>query len=288
MVERVSEPLTRFLFDSLQTKREIDESFIAEVIEFVVNALSLNEYVRDYKINNKPWNGSDEILTAEYIYNNKRIKFNLQCALEFYKHNSKNLRLDSFEKIAIIYDRVIKSLLHELEHANQCKKIIARDQSLEGIIISNSNMNTILAINSTYYEKLILAGYSEKEIYLYFAEKERRYNKYYKYDPSERLAEYYSHKTMATILKELGTLPNISYFECLKLCQNYIKGYIDGVVPTKFYFKMLGLSDFWPKILLQSQNLDFETRVSLGLPISKEEYKYLESTTATLERLLIK
>ena len=43
MVERVSVPLTKFLFDSLKTKRVIDESFIAEIIEIVINALGLND-----------------------------------------------------------------------------------------------------------------------------------------------------------------------------------------------------------------------------------------------------
>lgn len=285
MVERVSEPLTRFLFDSLQTKREIDESFIAEVIEIVVNALDLNEYVKGHTIINKPWNGSDKIKAAKYNYSSKKITFYLQTALEFYIYNSNKFRLDTWEKIAFIYDRVMQTLLHELEHSNQPQKIDFESQDLEKVILGYTNIPILLY---EHFYKLIEQGYSGQKANELIAEKNNISRQYYNYNPKERLAEYYSHKTMATILKELGTLPNISYFECLKLCQNYIKGYIDGVVPTKFYFKMLGLSDFWPKILLQSQNLDFETRVSLGLPISKEEYKYLESTTATLERLLIK
>lgn len=285
MVERVSEPLTRFLFDSLKNKRTIDESFIAEVIEIVVDALGLNEYVRDYKIINKPWDGSDKINAAKYNYISKEITLYLQTALEFYRHNSNKYRLDTWEKIAFIYDCVIQTLLHELEHANQVKKIDFEAKDLEKVILGYTNIPILIC--KRFYD-LIEQGFSGKKINDLIAEKDYISREYYNYNTKERLAEYYSHKTMATILKELGTLPNISYYECLKLCQNYIKGYIEGIIPTKFYFEMLGLSDFWPEIESASKNLDFESRVSLGLPISSEEYKYLEDTTSTLEALVIK
>lgn len=285
MVERVSEPLTKFLFDSLKNKRVIDESFIAEVIEIVVNALGLNEYVKGYKINNKPWDGSDKIKAAKYNYSSKKITFYLQTALEFYRYNSNKFRLDTWEKIAFIYDRVMQTLLHELEHANQPQKIDFESKDLEKVILGYTNIPILLY---EHFYKLIEQGYSGQKANELISEKNYISRKYYEYNTKERLAEYYSHKTMATILKELGTLPNISYFECLKLCQNYIKGYIEGIVPTKFYFEVLGFSDFWPRIEAASQNLDFESRASLGLPISEKEYKYLEDTTATLERLIIK
>lgn len=285
MVEKVSEPLTRFLFDSLKNKRVINESFIAEVIEIVVNALGLNEYVKDYTIINKPWDGSDKIQIAGYDYNFKGIIVYLQEALEFYKHISNNLRLDTFEKVAIMYNYIMQNLLHELEHSNQVKKGDFEAEDLEKVILKYANTSILLYDN---FYKLIEKGFSVQQIKDLITETNIISRIYYKYNPKERLAEYYSHKTMATILKELGTLPNISYYECLKLCQNYMKGYIEGIVPTKFYFEELGFSKFWPKIEASSQNLDFETRASLGLPISKEEYEYLEGTTATLERLVIK
>lgn len=57
---------------------------------------------------------------------------------------------------------------------------------------------------------------------------------------------------------------------------------------TKFYFRILGISKFWPKIEEASKTLDFESRVSLGLPINEEEYEYLKDTTYMLERIVLK
>lgn len=288
MVEKVREPLTKFLFDSLKSKREIDESFIAEVIEIVVNALGLNEYVRGYKINNEPWDGSNEIDAAFYRYDSKKIIIELQACIEFGMYVSQRLRLDTFKKIAIVYNIIIQTLLHELEHANQCKKVDKKGNDLESMIITYSSLNMLLTLRDGYFDKLVDEGYSESLIYLYLQEKNKRYHKYYQYAPIERLAEYYSHKTMAMILKELGNLSVIYYFECLKLYQNYIKGYIEGITPTKFYFRMLGISEFWPKIEEASKALDFESRVSLGLPINEEEYEYLKDPTYMLERIVLK
>lgn len=285
MVEKVREPLTKFLFDSLKSKREIDESFIAEVIEIVVNALGLNEYVRGYKINNEPWDGSDIINTAYYSVISKKIVFELQATIEFYKYVSRNIKLDTFEKITFIYDKVVVTLLHELEHAHQYKKMNSSDTSLENTILGYASVPFFLL---QQYDILIKDGFTHQQVFDLIVEKSNIAKKYYDYDPIERLSEYYSHKTMATILKELGNLPGISYYECLKLCQNYIKGYIDGVTPTEFYFSVLGISEFWPRIEEDSRNLDFESRVSLGLSISYHEYEYLEDTTNALGRKVLK
>lgn len=285
MVERVSEPLTKFLFDSLKTKRVIDESFIAEIIEIVINALGLNDYVKSYKINNKPWDGSKRIKTAKYNYSTKRIVFNLQTTLEFYKYNSKNLRIDSWEIVAIIYDCVMQALLHELEHAYQVKKMKQKDKDLESTILVCTNIPVLLY---DQYEELIEKGMTEQEIYDLTDNANQISKIYYTYSPIERLAEYYSHKTMATIIKELRMLPNISYYECLNLCQSLLRGYSLNITPTKYYFEMLGISELWPKINREGLNLDIESRASLGLSISEEEYQYLIDTTDTLKRMIIK
>lgn len=285
MVEKVCEPLTRFLFDSLKNKRAIDESFIAEVIEIVVNALGLNEYVIGYKINNKPWDGSAKVDVANYSIISRKITFELQTALEFYRYNNEDLRLNTFEKIAIIYDEVMSTLLHELEHPNQLLKAKSKDKDLEGKILEYSSPQ-IYAYQQ--FDMLVEKGCTEKSIHDLIIEKGKAAKMYYEYDPNERLAEYYSHKTMATILKELGTLPNISYYECLRLCCNYLIGYIDRIIPTKFFLEKVCDFPFWPEIEAASQNLDFESRASLGLPISEEEYEYLVSTTLELKRTIVK
>lgn len=285
MVEQVGEPLTRFLFDSLKTKREINETFVADIIEIIVNALDLNECVRDYKIDNQPWDGKNIIISARYSYKYKKITLRLQATLEFYLHNFKYLRIDNQEKIAFIYDCIIQALLHELEHANQIKKIDFASKDLERVILGYTNIPILLF---DHFYELVRQGFSGQQINDLIAEKNNISRKYYKYNTKERLAEYYSHKTMATILKKQENFPGVYYYECLKLYQNYRRGYQDKRVPTEFYFEMLGLSNFWPKIEASSQNLDFESRVALGLSISDDEYRYLSNTTIKLERIKIK
>lgn len=179
----------------------------------------------------------------------------------------------------------MQALLHELEHAYQVKKMKTKYKDLESKILISTNIPIFLYEK---YDELIEEGMTEQEIYDLINSASQIAKIHYNYSPIERLAEYYSHKTMATILKEIRNIPNISYYECLMLCQNYLRGYSQNVVPTKYYFEMLGLSELWPKINSEALNLDFESRAALGLPISEEEYQYLIDTTDTLKRMIIK
>jgi len=288
MNESVSLPLAKLIFDYIKNRRDIDKSFIDKVVEIVVNNLSLNAYVKDIIISNKHWDGSEEIQGASFNWRTRILTIELQAELEFISDDLKNLGLNSNDKFALIYDRIMQIILHELEHANQLKKINVKENNLETKIITFSSLESLLICRDGWFDKLVDKGYSEGILYLYLTERQKRYIEFWKYAPIERLAEYYSHKTMAAIFKEIGNIPNISYYECLKLCQNYLKGYDEGLVPTKYYLAKICASHPYRELEEEGKNLDFESRASLGLSISADEYAYLLDTTEQLRELVIR
>jgi len=288
MVDKVSIPLAKLIFDYIKQKRDIDKSFIDKVIEIVVTNLNINDYVRGARIINNPWEKRKAIEVANYNYRTKIITIELQAAIEFYTFDLKRINLNDSERFAIIYNCIMQTILHELEHANQWRKVDAKEPGLETRLIADSNTNIKLASKGDWFDKLLAEGYPECIIYSYLKKQSEINWTYWDYAPYERLAEYYSHTTMATIFKEIGSFSGISYYECLMLCQSYLRGYMNGIVPTKFYFDKIGASNFYIEIENEGNNLDFESRAAMGLPISKDEYNNLYSTTSELENLIIR
>lgn len=280
--------LARLIYDYIKNRREIDKIFIDKVVEIIVSNLGLNNYVRGTRINNNPWEKRKEIETASYSYDTKIITIELQAAIELYTFDLRKLNLDYYEKFAIIYDRIMQAILHELEHANQWKKVDTKELSLETRIIADSSLDIKLVNEGDWFNKLLAQGYPECVIHSYLTKQKNIYLSYWDYAPVERLAEYHSHNTMATVFKELAKFPGISYYECLRLCQNYLRGYINGIVPTEFYFDKIGESNSYREIAKEGSNLDFESRASMGLPISDDEYDYLYATTRQLEKVVIR
>ena len=107
------------------------------------------------------------------------------------------------------------------------------------------------------------------------------------YAPEERLAEHYSHLTMATIMDSIGSYPNISNYERLKLCNNYLRGYKNGT-PTAIYLETIGNGVAYPEIEAMGQGLNLTRRLSLGLRISEQEHNYLKNKRNGLEALVLK
>lgn len=89
------------------------------------------------------------------------------------------------------------------------------------------------------------------------------------------------------LVVDLLSYPNISHYECLKLCKNYLRGYENGV-PTHIYLETIGNSGSYSEIEAIGQDLDLVRRLSLGLRVSEEEHDYLKNTVSDLEALVLK
>lgn len=283
MNERINASLLELIYNSVSNNKPVDENYIDKIIEIIVNEYSLNDYVKNRKIVNKPWDGRKKIRAAEYGLFSKIITINLQTFIEVLKYKSRKLGLDSLQAALFITKEITGSIEHELEHAHQAKKYDYGADNLENLIIRGSFNHISPFRNDSYYDELISLGYSEKEIHDMLSGIKNKISTLYEFNPMERLAEYYSQKSIAEILKELNMSNVLSYHTCLELCQNYLRGYKTQSIPTKYYLSEVHASEYWSKITKLASNSDLETRLSLGLDITEPEKNYLENTIKDLE-----
>lgn len=278
----VYECLFKAMIDSIKAYKDIDNEFISKILEIVTDALRINDYLKGERIVNKPWNRQSKIEAARYSYISRIVKINLQTLLEYSLYRGQILGLNRQEVIYYLYSQIISNVVHELTHAYELKEHEEGKLDIEGLVISSSFSQFMFFKDEEYFEKLLDMGLSEREIYEYVKSLERTYNATYQYNPLERLAEYNAHNTMAEIFKILGTEMRLSYYECYMLCSNFLKGYQKGLVPARFYLSQIDSLSNWERIKTLAMGEDLTSRLSLGLPISKEEYASLEDTTTSL------
>lgn len=279
--------LTPLISDQITNNHIPDEKFVTKIVDMIVNKLGLHYYVRDLKFRKDPWNGTSDIRN-EYDYGNRIIYINIRAGLEFFSCLAQDINLDKDEMLPFLIDNVARVVLHELEHPNQMSKVAIDADNPETLVLKAALLPRRLATSSIMFDKMLEEGYTEKEIYNYLDVLQKLYYEYYDYCPYERLAEHYAHEAMAAIFKEIGKYPNISYYECFRLCFTYFQRYNEDIIPTKYYLDKLGLGSDWAEIEKASAGLDLKTRLSLGLEISDSEYIYLDNTVASLRARVLK
>ena len=157
-IDLVIEELAKYLFLSIKNNREINNSFVYELVNKIIELRNLDCYVNniisyDYKINKETGFGAyyPKISWIEvYLYNIR----------EMVKEEYKNLNKE--EKNIFLYMRLFIICFHEIEHANQIKLCIENIDSVETLILRNS-MNYI----RSYFGKkdnLVKKGYKNREI----------------------------------------------------------------------------------------------------------------------------
>ncbi len=99
----------------------------------------------------------------------------------------------------------------------------------------------------------------------------------YETDPGERLAEIKAWKYMVNLLKNQRTSDDLLKARTM-LYASYIRGYKDNryyLDPPTYEF-LLKTGMFYPfnwlKNRVEKKDYSFETRITYGLPITKEEY----------------
>ena len=112
-------------------------------------------------------------------------------------------------------------------------------------------------------------------------------------DPRKRLAQVHSHQLIIELLKEIHEKnPFVYLIEQLILTKEYLKHYKEAhakrTCPTEVYLYTIACPGEWQalpfydedtKTLLKNvtETLSLKKRLSLGLPISQEEYNKVKS-----------
>lgn len=281
MNEIIKYRLISLIYDYVKNNKVLDRDFINSILDIVINELELNDYVKDSEIIYVPRKNRKRYIMAYYDHFSRVIEVNLQISLERLKEEAKKLRLSHIETSYFIAKELTEAILHELEHAHQVKKYDKDGNNLESLIIKGAFAHKNIIRKDLLF--LLMNGYSEKELLTRYKTIKRGI-KYYKYDPLERLADYHALNYIKEILKELNVGDRIMLHTYYEECKNYIRGYELQKEPTKFFLAKVGGLKDWQEIERLSTDCDLKTRLSLGLPITKDEYQELENKTRRLRR----
>ena len=232
------------VLDNNYRDKYVDEDVLRWIFDQVVDFLNIREYV----CNGFYFGGDSPKLFASGGYDsiNKKIQF-FDLALPMAKSEVHNqMKIEGHNSIIAANILMVNTLLHELEHVNQKKKI--NEDTYEGYMLrlSEGNKETI----STY-----------------------------DYIPSERFAENIAVLQTQVILNNMGIIiPEIDEYMEKRRNHWLIKGYIDEVndsmvYPLKRYVEVHGIGE--SNMSLAEAVLTYpelEDRLFYGLPISDDEY----------------
>lgn len=262
-----------------------DTRFIEDFLSFAIKYYDLSEWVK--QVNIRLFNDPGERYLAVYNYVKKDITVYKSTLKEFIEEKGES----------ILYKNIylIQILLHELEHAAQNKLVYTSDTIEAQILKYSMTRDERDFINKRDYD-LKIANYLNYLNIFYLINLRRvilKNKNYYIRDtyisaPEERLAQY---KSYGRLLKALKTsnIPSYIYnkIELNNLHSNfnaYISIDSEYASPTVKYLtalkydKQLNQFDWYDKdkeiCFEKSKSLyNFEDRLALGLPISKEEIK---------------
>lgn len=232
------------VLDNDYRDKYVDEAVLKWIFDQIVDFLNIREYVS----NGFEFGGESPMLLACGGYNSKEKKIQFfDISLPMTKNEVHNqMKVEGHNSIIATNILMVNTLLHELEHVHQKKKMT--EDSYEGYILSlgEGNRETI----STY-----------------------------DFMPSERFAENIALGQTKTILENMNMIsPDIEKY--LEQRRNHwiIKGYVDEfnkcmVYPLKRYADAHGLKI--SEMSLEEAIMTYpelEDRLFYGLPISEEEY----------------
>ena len=270
--------LLRLIYEYIKNRKEMDETFVNKIIEIVVNNKELNPYIKGIIITNEPLESVDEFTSASFNYYSRKLRMNLQGTIEFSQYLSKFYPFTKAEKILYQYFFITQIILHELEHVNQLQKEINKEDDIETSIISAANRYMNISSN------LFINNLSD-----YIRKSQMLYKKYYRFAPTERLADYYSYCAIIEMLKELqGKDSSLIRYEWMKLKETCLSGYDDVSNPTKFYLEQTGSSEYWPEIKEKASTLTWMEKLIYGLEVPQEKLHQLKKVNEKMkERILI-
>jgi len=284
--------ISRLVFDYSKNGKLVDTHFINKLIEIVVNANHLNNYVKNLVFSNLR-EADEGFAVAGYDLIGGNILVSIDAinkVLENMEYSDRYAYL--FTDVEQIFRRnliITQFILHELEHAKQNKQANSKDTDLETKLLKASFRESQTIKNPKVWELIFKGEINPIELVAYIAIKKAKYEQYYKENPSERLAQIRSYKTITDVLEPIKDLvPNLSQFEQASLVEQMLAGYSYDwsmiSAPTPIYLEGLGYSNIWENLDFYDSNImelqnkvadkyDLAKRLILGLPINDKEYE---------------
>jgi hypothetical protein len=297
-MEKLKQQLYKMVYDYSIQNKIADTEFVVNVLDLCIEALELNKFVRGYEVDNKK-----SETYAGYDLGNRYLLFNFGSAL-----NGMYYRLQEEKEIGVISTKflnyfkinshIVNGIIFELTTVKQYKDSIEDPTSIESKILYLSLERNLAILNRepipvtrALYFKMLDGHYKNKM--------------YYNACPSVRMAgikgaEY--ERDLSKLVDD-DLKGNIEDYMELRLLSDQMDAYRE-YAPTSFirtinestratvglpnYAKEIDETEELYKEFAKENNLSYDERVWLGLPISKEEKEKAYQKIINLQNKLLK
>ncbi len=274
-----------------------DKNFFEDLIKIVVSKKQLSDYVKNINFEKKnkkifEINHSKKLLSSYDPFSKSIELYEEGIDSEINSEREYIFEFSEFENDMAKNLCVAQSVLYELERAYQSKVF---DNG------SQDEIETALIRNSFYPGKRdlnmeeIYSSLEKTTEYIRNSINERsRYYELYDFNPSERLASINSYSTIKNSLTSIKEeIPNLYSFYSLsvftEMIYAYAKSRLEDIYPSEKYLSRIGKSEVWESFDFYDKDrnimLDNATqkhrrikRLTLGLPISDDEFKVIFET----------
>jgi hypothetical protein len=289
--ELMSLNIARLLAEYLSENKIYDIRFIDRILNTAIESKGLENYISNYE-----YNVSDIIKkAADYNGETKRIVIYGRSMIDFFESQSEYTNTFTEEERLLYMNTVLtQTLLHEVEHANQNKKINTED-NLEAQILRLCKIKDVSKIQRLVEQGEITEDDGKK--YLETKQKEyiTTYHKLYDYAPHERLAEIKSHQEIIDALGYIDRYSIVTRSQEIDKLGNVLRGYDDTFSPTITYLNAQGrnkdLKQFdWysddeeEAIKLSKERYSLKDRMEYGLPVDNQEYQFVNKILKGMTR----
>lgn len=132
------ENILDLLYEYSKRGKNVDKAFMDKVIKVMIREKDLNDYIKRVRFKNlsscKINHGGKDIPMVYNTYTREILLDNNNIIL-FQKKLEKLILFRDFEQVLSINAMLTQALLHEIEHANQTKKSMIRNEEFENLLL---------------------------------------------------------------------------------------------------------------------------------------------------------
>ena len=298
-MEELKQELYKIVYEYSINNKIADKEFVVDVLDLCIDAFNINDYVKMYEVNNK----DTSMITAGYALENKYILFNLRTGLDgiFEKlqvEKEMGVKSNKFLDYFKINSEILYGIIFEITTANQYKKCIENPNTLESEILNLSLDRNIEVVQN----KAISVS---KALYFKLLDKHYQKRAYHDACPNIRMSNIIAATYVRDISKMLDEdlKDNIETYTELNLLNEQIMTYRD-YAPTTFVrtvnesmkatvglphldYSIEEIENMYRELSIKN-NLSYDERIWLGLPITKEEKQKVLEKGINLHNDLLK
>ncbi len=266
--------ISKLMFDYSHKNDLNIRKFIANVAEIVVAYRKLSDYV--YRIIYETFSRD-----SNAKYGNKRIVV-FDNYLKTLNDKAKKFDLSDSEYKYYIYSKLLSTLVHEIEHAEQLRLREIENEDIKTLLIKTCNMpkdkvfSDIDAVISRNHF-LDIIGDIEFKLKMFLSDIklnkiDKIYDKYWLLSPTERMANLVGNSFSLEVLENLSktiNLDNLKEIMMGVINSHCLDVYEISARPSQYYFDKFNISCSW--LIEADKSLSLEERLYYGLELSEDE-----------------